>query len=378
MSERVAVVSAGGSVTALAAIRSLGRDKVRVVVLHESEHGIGLRSRYAEGRRCPDPEVAEEEFVETLLALGDTFERPVPILPTSDSHLRAIARNAERLSHAFLFPFPVGASLERIQQKRYQVERAAELGIPVPQTSNEPSRDFKFPVLVKPSDPIGFAGEFGAKGLMCDTLEEAAAAVEKTRAYDPIVQEWIPGGDEQLFFLGAYLSPAGEELGVLVGRKIRQVPEGIGTTRVGETTDQPMVAELGLAFLKGIGCHGLSDVEFKLDERDGRFKLMEVNPRLGQWHGLGAAAGVDLPLIAYRDLMGEPQSPSVQTARTKRWAITFLTGSGHERPGFGGNGPVVPRLPYTDAVFALDDPWPAAVQFGHIARGLGRRVRGRS
>jgi predicted ATP-grasp superfamily ATP-dependent carboligase len=376
LAERVAVVSAAGSVTALAAIRSLGRGKVRVLAVHESRRGVGLRSRYAEARWCPDPEEAEQEFVEALLKLATSFEQRVPIVPTSDTHLRAIGRNSERLSAAFLFPFPVGEDLERIQRKRHQVERAAELGIDIPRTSDEATDEFGFPVLVKPSDPIGFAEAFGAKGFICKTLVEAEAAVERTRAFDPIVQEWIPGGDEQLFFLGAYLSQAGEDLGVFVGRKIRQVPEGIGTTRVGESIDAPMVAELGLAFLKGIGCHGLSDVEFKLDPRDGRYKLMEVNPRLGQWHGLATAAGVDLPLIAYRDLVGEPVRPARQSVQTKRWAITFLTGSGHERPGLGGNGPVVPKLPYTDAVFALDDPWPAAVQVGQIAKGLARRVTG--
>jgi hypothetical protein len=57
----------------------------------------------------------------------------------------------------------------------------------------------------------------------------------------------------------------------------------------------------------------------------------------------------------------------------KRWAITFLTGSGHERPGLSGSGPAIARLPYTDAVFAFDDPWPSVVQLGHLVRGLSRR-----
>ena len=67
------------------------------------------------------------------------------------------------------------------------------------------------------------------------------------------------------------------------------------------------VVDAGLRFLRGLGFHGISQVEFKRDPRDGRFKLMEINPRLWQWHGLAAACGVDLPLIAYRDLTGEPR-----------------------------------------------------------------------
>ena len=61
--------------------------------------------------------------------------------------------------------------------------------------------------------------------------------------------------------------------------------------------------------LRAIGFHGVSQVEFKRDPRDGRFKLMEINPRLWQWHGLAAALGVDFPRIVYLDLMGRRRSP---------------------------------------------------------------------
>lgn len=361
--------------TALAAIRSLGRAGLRVVVLNHSRRAIGLRSRYAEHVFCPDPRSDEAAFVAELEGLAKRFDGPVPIFPTSDAYLNAIGRHGERLAGAFLFPFPIGDALLRIQRKRYQIERAIELGIPVPRTSDIATADFGFPVLVKPSDPVGFMEAVGVKALRCESLEEAKRAVERAQPFDPLVQEWIPGGDEQLFFLGAHLSTSGEGLGIFTGRKVRQLPPGIGTTRVGEAIRIPEVEELGFAYLKGIGCHGLSDVEFKLDARDGELKFMEVNPRLGQWHGLAAAAGVDLPFIAYRDLTGQPVPSSRQTDATKRWAITFLSGSGHERPGLGGSGPVFAKLPYTDAVFSLGDPWPGLVQLGHVTRGVLTRVR---
>ena len=97
-------------------------------------------------------------------------------------------------------------------------------------------------------------------------------------------------------------------------------PPGIGTCRIGEAVWVQEVVDAGLKLLRGLGFHGISQVEFKRDARDGRFKLMEVNPRLWQWHGLAAACGVDLPVIAYRDLTGEQVEP-VSMNGSRRWAI---------------------------------------------------------
>jgi len=151
----------------------------------------------------------------------------------------------------------------------------------------------------------------------------------------------------------------------------------MGTIRVGEAFPVPEVAELALAFLHEARCYGASDVEFKLDRRDGTFKFIEANPRLVQWQGLASAAGVDIALLAYRDLRGESPSPVEQHKGRRRWAITILTGSGREGPGLSGSGPVLTRPPYVDAVFALTDPWPSLVQAGKVFSGLARRVLGR-
>jgi hypothetical protein len=89
---------------------------------------------------------------------------------------------------------------------------------------------------------------------------------------------------------------------------------------------------------------------------------MEINPRLFQWHGLAAACGVDLPRLAYCDLLGLPIPAATMNGRRRRWAITFLA----------GEGPALQRPPYVDAVLALDDLRPAAVYAARVARSLVR------
>ena len=174
-----------------------------------------------------------------------------------------------------------------------------------------------------------------------------------------MIQELIPGGDDELYTLGSYLDASGTPLGLFSGRKLRQTPPNVGTCRVGEAVWVQEVVDAGLRLLAALSFTGLSQVEFKRDPRDGRFKLMEINPRLFQWHGLAAACGVDLPALAYWDLLGAPRPAARMNgpngdSNGKRWAISFLA----------KEGPALQRPPYVDAVFARDDLRPAAVYAG--------------
>jgi predicted ATP-grasp superfamily ATP-dependent carboligase len=253
-----------------------------------------------------------------------------------------------------------------VQSKRAQLDAAAEAGVSVPRTlhprSAEEARraggELGYPVLVKPSTTEGFKRRFGRQAFRCDDERQLEEAYAQAEPYEPMVQEVVPGGDEELYTLGSYLAEDGEALGLFCGRKLRQTPPGVGTCRVGEAVWVEEVVQKGLALLRALGFHGISQVELKRDRRDRELKLMEVNPRLWQWHGLAAACGVDVPLIAYRDLVGERPEPASMNGRRRRWAITFLR----------GESPALQRPPYVDAVFAADDPKPALVQAVRLLR----------
>ena len=357
-----AVVVDVGWVNGLAAVRSLGRAGIRVLALDHRPSALGFRSRYAEPVLTPDPQ-DEEAFVSFLAELE--VER-APLFATHDEPLNAIARGAERLAERFLYPFPSWEVLARIQTKRGQLEAAEAAGIAIPRTSYPASaaearaaaEELGLPVLVKPSSTEGFKRRFKRQAFRCDTLAEAEDAYAQAEPYEPMVQEVIPGGDDELYTLGSYVRADGKPLGLFSGRKLRQTPPGVGTCRVGEAVWVEDVVESGLKLLHALAFYGLSQVEFKRDPRDGAYKLMEVNPRLFQWHGLAAACGVDLPLIAYRDLTGEQVEPVSANGSRKRWAITLLP----------GESPAPQRPPYVDAVFARDDLKPALVQVARLLR----------
>jgi D-aspartate ligase len=364
-----AIVADVGWVNGLAAVRSLGRAGVRVLALDHRPGALGFRSRYAEPVVSPDPR-DEEAFVTFLEELGRRVGAPMPLFATHDEGLNAAARQLPRLSGAVLAPFPPWDVLGPVQSKRAQLERAVSAGVEVPETRHPASadearaaaRELGFPVLVKPSDPVEFKRRYRRQAFRCETASEVANAYAKAETFGPMVQELVPGRDDTLYTVGSYLAPDGRALGVFCGRKLRQTPPVVGTCRVGEAVWVEEVVDAALRLLGAFGFHGLSQVEFKRDARDGRYKLMEINPRLWQWHGLASACGVDLPMIAYADLVGDEPPRAEMNGNGKRWAITLLPG---ERPA-------LPRPPYVEAVFARDDPKPAAVHLARVVRGALR------
>ena len=352
-----------GWVNGLAAIRSLGRAGIRVLAVDHRPSALGFRSRYAEPFLSPDPHSDETRFVAFVRALGE-----VVVLPTHDEQLNLIARHLGDL--AVLAPFPPWDVLERVQSKRLQLEEAEAAGVDTPRTAypataedaRAAAEEIGFPLLVKPEHPVGFKQRFRRQAFRCESVAELEQAYEQASEFAPMVQELIPGGDDTLYTVGSYLSREGSPLGVFSGRKLRQTPPGIGTCRIGEAVWVQEAVDAALRLLQQFGYFGLSQVEFKRDPRDGRFKLMEINPRLWQWHGLASACGVDLPRLAYADLIGESPSEATMDGHGKRWAITLLPG---ERPA-------PQRPPYADAVFAADDLKPAAVHLARVVRSVLR------
>ena len=197
MSERgTAVVAEVAWVNGLAAIRSLGRHGLRVLALDHRPYALGFRSRYAEPRLAPDPLDDEQGFIAALHQIADETDGPLPVFPTHDEHVNAIARNADALAERYRFPFPSWEVLERIQSKRHQLETAEAAGLPVPRTFHPASLDealaageeLGFPVIVKPSANVGFRRSHGLHAATATPTASTDAAAPTARLPQIVIE----------------------------------------------------------------------------------------------------------------------------------------------------------------------------------------------
>jgi len=359
-----AVVCEVGWVNGLGAIRSLGRAGIRTIALDHRPWALGFRSRYALPLVAPDPLPDQDGFIAFLVELAEKLGRPAPIFPTHDEHLNALAQRRDELGDRYLYPCPTWDVLEPLQSKRHQLATAAGLGMAIPTTAHPRSFDeaqaaaaeIGYPLFMKPSDNVVFKRIHKRQAFVCETRAELEHAYRLTADYEPMLQEFIPGGDEYLWTLGTYISAGGDPLAVFSGRKLRQTAINMGSARVGEAVWDDEVVESGLALLKALGFHGIAQVEWKRDPRDGSLRLIEVNPRLWQWHGLAGACGADVTQAAYRDLTGLPVEYARADGSGRRWAISLMSDGGF----------ALQRPPYVDGVFASDDPAPAVVNAGRF------------
>ena len=116
------------------------------------------------------------------------------------------------------------------------------------------------------------------------------------------------------------MSESLQPLALWTGRKIRQQPIHFGTSTMTETIRVDEVANDSVSILRELGCQGYASIEFKKDDRDGTYRIMEVTPgRTWYPHYLGFGAGVNIPYVWYRDLTGEPPLAPAVASDGIRW-----------------------------------------------------------
>jgi predicted ATP-grasp superfamily ATP-dependent carboligase len=143
----------------------------------------------------------------------------------------------------------------------------------------------------------------GKKGFAVQTPKELLAHYETISKGDKnvMIQEVIGGADDRLFTFLSYFNAQSQPIGYCIRKKLRQLPVDFGYCTMTVSCHDEVVERQSIALLQGLGFHGISGVEWKLDPLTAQYKLIEVNPRAVNTTAIAAACGVDLPYIAFRD-----------------------------------------------------------------------------
>jgi D-aspartate ligase len=379
----------GGAVNALSVARSLWRSGVPVDLLGDGRaDGVARHSRAC--RNYVDVDSAGPVSEQWLRWLTDEAA-PAVVLPCCDEGIEFIARNRGALEAAGHLPVEAddGASTTMLDKSRaYALAEQGGIAVPQTITVSDPEQlanlEFPFPCGIKPLHSHVFARRFhtAAKGVTVRTREQARSILAPILAegHPMLLTEVIPGPDHQYRSYYTYIDERGEPLLHFTKRKLRQHPTHFGLGSYHLTEWNAEVAELGLQFTRAAGLRGLVNVEFKRDERDGRLKLIECNPRFTEVNDQVRAAGIDLALLAYNRLVGRPL-PEVGSFRN-HIGLWFPVEDLRALRDYRRDGELTLAAwlasmahRQTPLLFSVSDPNPSIVMWRTRASALARRAR---
>lgn len=295
---------------ALWQIRALGRAGIPVVHAWISRNDPAMFSRYAHHIRIPTSEIEARHMLEKQA-----------LKTKNGMFLFDRWPEWEFLHDSQILQNDCPASYWILRNKAATALACQEAGVPTPKTFRDTLPGLTdFPWVLKPCvKTVETRHILGAGVRFLHTKAEAENLIHKVPGCY-ILQEWISGGPERLITVATCSDKNGRVVASFCFRKIRQYPANLGTIVVGETHRNQEAIRLTCSLLNYLGYIGLANTEFKLDPKDGRLKLLEVNPRLGKSHGFAVMCGVNLPLIRYKDFIGETLPDIVTPENGILWA----------------------------------------------------------
>ncbi len=307
----------GGNVTFSAVLRLLHRAEIPTYALCTDSGFVGY-SRWYRPLPGSGPGLAPHDLPELLANLS--LESAV-LLPCSDDWLAATAALPECLarrfpsSHASL---PVVETLldkwrfAQILQHRRLPHPRTRLLISNQQLDSIPCEDFRGSIL-KPLSSASFTSKYRVKGFLVDSRAQALRAMERL-PYPIMLQEFIPGPPTAGYFIEGFIDRQGRVCALFARRRLRMDPPWLGnsTFMVSVPLEEVAGAVASLQYLlETLSYRGIFSAEFKYDERDGFFKLLEINARPWWYVDAPARAGIDVCSMAYRDALGLPVEPVI-------------------------------------------------------------------
>jgi len=316
--------------TGLGVGRSLGKKGIKVFGF-DFKNDIGFYSCYIKASLCPHPIKEPNALLEKLKAFSQLQTHKPVLFVSTDTFLEFVAKYYTELKYHFIFNLSPPQLFSQISNKYKQFLLANEAGISLPATfkiSNVHDLEkalphVKFPVFIKALEVNSWRKLVGGhtKGFVMQNETELNEKINRllSKGLEVIIQEIIPGPDTLHFKYCTYVGADGRILLEFTLRKIRQNPIRFGVGSVVESINYPELLIEGRKLIQNIGYRGVGSAEFKLDKRDGKLKLIELNPRYWQQNSLPTACGMNFPLMDYIEATGQNPEPITEFTTNIKW-----------------------------------------------------------
>jgi D-aspartate ligase len=307
------------------AARALGRLGVPVHVITEDRFTPLALSRYSALRFISPATGAEDPdvLVGRLTAIGRRIGRPTVAVATDDEAAILLAEHADELSRYLLLP-RVPPDLPRQLASKQQLSLLCrQHDVPTPWTILLRSRAelaecaerMVYPVVAKNPEPWVrlSAPVVGSTTMLQSKQELVQLATADHEQFRVLIQEFIPPQDAEDWIVHLYSATNSDRILLFTGIKVRSWPRDAGPTACAYAVPNPALAELTERFCRVIGFRGIADLDWRLDRRDGQYKLVDFNPRVGnQFPLFRTDAGVDVVTALHLDLTGRGIPPGQQ------------------------------------------------------------------
>ncbi len=355
-------------------VRSLGRCGVEVHAVTEGRFTPAALSRHLRGRVSWSTTGSEEpaELLDRLLEVGRALGRPSVLVPTDDEAAVVVAELADQLDGPFLVPRMRWAAASReLASKEGLHAICRDLGIPTPATVfperlseiEEYAAQGRFPVVIKSRAAFERHDRPTVRSstVVRDADELRRLADGWSEPLSLVLQEYIPRADAEDWFVHASTGPDGEPGVVFTGVKVRSWPPHAGVTSYGLAVWNPALADRSSDLFRRLGFAGIADLDWRYDRRDGQYKLLDFNPRVGaQFRLFEDGAGIDVVRAQHLTLTGR-EVPEGAFPEGRRFILEDL--DLRSRFAYRHEEPPAPHAgrPATATEFAwlsLDDPLP--------------------
>jgi len=362
-----AAVVLGGELNGLGVCRSLGRAGIPTYMVDRKRLNPAMWSRYAHPVLVHS--LQGPELIDAMLGLQAKLGQQLFVAITDEMSVLTISAEREKLHDAFLLRLPDRNTVTMLHNKAQFQEFAIAHSLPMPETVIVRERGdlagvarLRAPIIIKPADKRHFHTGDTPRLVVAQNTQDALSACDRMleKSGEIVASEWIDGPDDNIYFSLFYRGRGGAIVSMFTGRKLASTPPKFGSTAFCTVADEARAAiePITMAFADMVDYGGFGSVEYKWDEANRRFIIIEPTVGRTDWQEeIATLSGVNIPLDAYRHEFGLPPLPRSANGGKIVWQSSCI-----ERLRLG-SGKLPPDSIVVDGYWRADDPMPAIVHY---------------